>query len=104
MVIAPSFAYLHHPSRGWQSLFALTMAVRDKSVQNVRHCDIPATALPQGAEFRLFAMRLFRNSQQLITRPPVCNPKVASPDRECRRRPRTALGAPGPTQLPASAA
>ena len=53
MVVAPSFAYLHHPSRGWQSLFALTTPVRDKSTQNVADRDIPATVLRQIGAFRL---------------------------------------------------
>jgi len=48
MVVAPPFAYLHHPSGGWQSLFALMRPVRDKSVQNVADRDIPATARRQG--------------------------------------------------------
>jgi hypothetical protein len=49
MVVAPPFAYLHYPSRGWQSLFALTMPVRGKSVQNAADRDIPATVPLQAA-------------------------------------------------------
>jgi hypothetical protein len=44
MVVAPPFAYLHHPSTQWQSLFALTTPARAKSVQNVADSDILATA------------------------------------------------------------
>jgi hypothetical protein len=53
MVVAPPFAYLHHPSRGWQSLFALTPPVGDKSMQNVADRDIPATVLRKRGKFRL---------------------------------------------------
>jgi hypothetical protein len=66
MVVAPPFAYLRHPSRGWQSLFALTTPVRDKSMQNVADRDIPATVLRKRGEFRLLTMRLFRNNQRII--------------------------------------
>jgi hypothetical protein len=66
MVVAPSFAYLHHPSRAWQSLFALTMPVRDKSMQNVADRDIPATGPTVNPRIPALTLRLFRNSQRVI--------------------------------------
>jgi hypothetical protein len=51
MVVAPPFAYLHPASGGWQSLFALMTPVRDKSIKNAAHRDIPATACPQSTKF-----------------------------------------------------
>jgi hypothetical protein len=44
MVVAPSFAYLHHHLRRWQWVFGATAPHAGKSEQNVMVSDILATA------------------------------------------------------------
>jgi hypothetical protein len=51
MVVPPPLADLRHPADRWQTVFASTMPLAEKSEQNADGCDIQATVSLQAVEF-----------------------------------------------------
>jgi hypothetical protein len=70
MVLLPPLADLRRPANRWQTVFAMTMLLTEKSVQNADRCDIQATGSAQADEFPPVEPRLFRNTSQGIEHPP----------------------------------
>jgi hypothetical protein len=51
MVVPPPWADLRHPADRWQTVFAPTALLAEKSMQNADRCDIEATVSAQADDF-----------------------------------------------------
>jgi hypothetical protein len=69
MVVPPPLADLRHPADRWQTVFAITVLLAGKSMQNAERCDIPATVSVQAGKSRPIVPRLFRNTEQCVRHP-----------------------------------
>jgi hypothetical protein len=69
MVVLPPLADLRRPANRWQTVFASTMLLAEKSMQNADRRDILATVSMQADEFLPIEARLFRNTEQWIRQP-----------------------------------
>jgi hypothetical protein len=65
MVVAPSFAHLHHPLHRWQSVFAAIVLLCDKTLQFLEQRDIPATVRRQGMDSGIFPASFTQHSARI---------------------------------------
>jgi hypothetical protein len=78
MVVPPPLADLRHPADRWQTVFASTMPLAEKSVQNADRCDIQATVSPQADEFPPIVRVFFATPPNKRSLPP--NFQVVDPE------------------------
>jgi hypothetical protein len=69
MVVLPPPGDLRHPAFRWQTVFASTAPLAEKSMQNADRCDIQATVSMQPRKSQAVEPRLFRNTEQWISAP-----------------------------------
>jgi hypothetical protein len=66
MVVPPPLGDLRRPAERWQTVFASTAPLADKSMQNAAQCDIQATVPIRAGKSRPIVPRLFRNTEQCL--------------------------------------